>query len=350
MSKMPDSKKQWMIVPLTALGVAAAVALFLAGERPAKAREGDEVLAKVGTVDVTRAKVEESVASELQRLAQERHQLIERGMEAAIESELINLEAAQREITREALLDEVYAGIETPTEEAIDAFYESNKSRINKPKEEISGQIAEYLSQLDRQKAYQAFLTDLKGRYEVARLLEPLRIEVADAEHAPSIGTVGASVRIVEFSDFQCPYCQRLAPTLDRVVEEYGDRIELVFRQFPLDIHADAQKAAEASLCAGEEGKFWEMHDQMFADIRALSVDQLKEKAAGLELDAERFAECLDSGRFAEEVAADVEAGRRAGVTGTPAFFINGRFLSGAQPFETIAAVIEDELERASRQ
>jgi protein-disulfide isomerase len=339
-----------MIVPMAALALAAAGFVFL-GEQPrAIAQQDGEVLARVGSSSITRATVEEAVASELQRLEQERYQLLERGMEQAIESELIELEAASRELTREKILEEVYAGLEAPTAEAIDAFYEENKSRINQPKEQISGQIADYLTQLDRQKAYQAFLAGLKERYQVQRLLEPLRIDIAEADHAPFAGTADAPVRIVEFSDFQCPYCQRLAPTLDRIVEEYGDRIQLVFRQFPLDIHADAQKAAEASLCAAQEGKFWEMHDRMFADIQALSVEHLKASAASLELDASTFAECLDSGRYAEQVALDMEAGRLAGVTGTPAIFINGRFLSGAQPYERIAALIDDELERESRQ
>ena len=173
-----------------------------------------------------------------------------------------------------------------------------------------------------------------------------MRVEIAEAQNAPSVGRAGAPVMIVEFSDFQCPYCQRLAPTLDKVVETYGDRVQLVFRQFPLGIHANAQKAAEASLCAAEGGKFWEMHDKMFENIHSLASDELKELARSIELDSGAFDECLDSGRYADQVASDIEAGRLAGVTGTPAIFINGRFLSGAQPFEKIASVIDDELER----
>ncbi len=351
MPKTSDSKKRWIAVPLAALGVAALLAAGLTSDAQAEAQAGaqdSDVLARVGSVDITRDTVEQTLASELQRLEQERYTLLERGLEAAIETELVNLEAAERDMSRDELLDEVYGEIAEPTDEAIDAFYESNKSRINQPKEQISGQIADYLKQVERQQVYQTFIGELKERYEVARLLEPLRTEVADADYAPTTGKAGAAVRIVEFSDFQCPYCQRLAPTLDQVMEEYGDRVELVFRQFPLDIHAEAQKAAEASLCAGDQGKFWEMHDRMFEDIRALGVDQLKASAAGLGLDTDKFGECLDSGKYEDQVKADLVAGQRAGVTGTPTFFINGRFLSGAQPYEAIAAIIEDELARAA--
>ena len=119
-------------------------------------------------------------------------------------------------------------------------------------------------------------------------------------------------------------------------------------RQFPLhSIHPEAQKAAEASLCADDQGKFWEMHDALFANQSALEVADLKSAAAKLELDTGAFDECLDSGKHAERVNADLQAGVAAGVTGTPAMFINGRFMSGAQSYETIAKVVDDELRRA---
>ena len=159
-------------------------------------------------------------------------------------------------------------------------------------------------------------------------------------------GPIDAPVTIVEFSDFQCPFCSRVIPTLKQIEESYGDKVRLVFRQFPLHrLHPQAQKAAEASLCADDQGKFWEMHDAMFADQRGLAVDSLKAKAAELELDTATFDECLDSGKYAERIETDLAEGAAVGVTGTPAMFINGRFLSGAVPYEQIAAVIDQELE-----
>ena len=142
----------------------------------------------------------------------------------------------------------------------------------------------------------------------------------------------------MEFADFECPYCVRIVSSLKRLEETYGDNVRLVFRQFPLSsIHRHAQKAAEASLCADEQGKFWEMHDVMFEEQGTLGLTDLKEKAARLGLDSERFDACLDSSKYAARVAADFDAARRLGLTGTPAMFINGRFLSGAQPYELIA-------------
>ena len=168
------------------------------------------------------------------------------------------------------------------------------------------------------------------------------------AATGPSKGPANAPITIVEFSDFQCPFCSRVNPTLAQVREKYGDKVRIVFRQFPLSFHQQAQKAAEASLCAGDQGKFWELHDAMFADQQALGVDQLKTKAAGLGVNAEQFNQCLDSGKHAATVQADLKDGSAAGVSGTPAMFINGRFLSGAQPLNEITKVIDDELARKS--
>ena len=123
------------------------------------------------------------------------------------------------------------------------------------------------------------------------------------------------------------------------------DKIRLVFRQFPLEMHKEAPKAAEAALCANEQGKFWEYHDTLFQNQQALSVENLKTYAGNLKLDTKKFNECLASGKMAATVKADMEAGAKVGVSGTPAFFINGVMLSGAQPFEEFKKVIDEELQ-----
>jgi len=136
-------------------------------------------------------------------------------------------------------------------------------------------------------------------------------------------------------------------PTLKQVEDKYGDKVRVVFRDFPLvQIHKDAAKAAEAGECAHEQGKFWEMHDRLFADQSKLQVEALKQKATEIGLDAEKFNQCLDSSKYAAEVQKDVDEGARYGVTGTPAFFINGRMLGGAQPVEAFMQVIDEELAR----
>jgi len=213
--------------------------------------------------------------------------------------------------------------------------------------EELAPQIRPYLKDQARNARYSEFLAELQERYPVERLLEPIRTEVA-SEGFPAKGPRRAPVTIVEFSDFQCPYCAQLLGTLGQVLEAYGDRVRLVYRQFPIpSLHPDAEKAAEASLCANEQGMFWEMHDAMFADQTALGTPGLKETARRIGLNEGDFDECLDSGAFAEAVATDVAAGQGVGVTGTPAMLINGRFLSGLQTLDAVAEVIDDELRRA---
>ena len=277
-------------------------------------------------------------------------EFMERGLDQLIERKLIELEAESRGVSVEELLDsEIGAKVSEVTDEQVDSFYEENKARIPQPKEQVADQIRQYLGQQRGAQLRSELLTQLRSTYAVSTHLEPMRFEVS-SKGSPAKGPEDAPVTIIEFSDFECPFCSRVLPTLEQIAEQYGDQVRIVFRQFPLDnLHPRARKAAEASLCADEQGKFWEMHDRMFANQRQLGVDDLKRQAGELGLDSEAFAECLDSGRFAAQVEEDLQAGQRVGVSGTPAFVINGRFLSGAQPFEAFAKVIDDELERSGK-
>jgi protein-disulfide isomerase len=338
-------------IAVIVLGVACSADRAVFADKDGSEAAASEVLAKVGEAEISRAELEEMLAGDLERIEQEykksRYELMERGLENMIVEKLLETEAASRDISVEDLFSvEIEDKLETVSDEQVDAFYEAQRARIQQPKEQVAEQIRQYLRQQQAQQAQQELLDGLRAKYEVASFLEPMRVEVA-AGVGPTRGPADAPVTIVEFSDFQCPFCSRVIPTLDRVIEEYGDKVQLIFRQFPLrNIHPEAQKAAEASLCADDQGKFWEMHDLMFADQGGLSIDKLKEKAGELELDLVVFGECLDSDKYAEQVEADLQAGSGAGVSGTPALFINGRFLSGAQPYDVIAKVIDDELSR----
>ena len=311
-----------------------------------KGQQGDVgVMAVVGGSEITEEEVVESVAGELLRVNRERYEILERGLESLVGTRLLELEAEAKGISVDELQAEaVESKVEPPSQEQIDAFYEARKGQIRQPKEAVEERITQFLTQQQQQTALTELIAELKVKYGFESHLEPLRIPVEVAGF-PARGPENAPVTIVEFSDFECPYCSRVIPTLEQVVETYGDQVRLVFRQFPLNnIHSNAQKAAEASLCANDQGKFWEMHDLMFKEQRSLEQEQLKEKAARLELDVEAFNECLDSSKYAEAVMNDLEAGGQVGVSGTPALFINGRFLSGAQPYEALATVIDAEL------
>lgn len=169
------------------------------------------------------------------------------------------------------------------------------------------------------------------------------------ADDDPFWGPEDAAVTIEEFADFECPYCGRYAAeTLPRIKEAYGDRVRYIYRDFPLTgIHQFAQKAAEAAQCAHEQGLFWEYHDLLIANQDALTVPDLKRYAGEVGMDTGMFDECLDSGRTTREVLLDVQDGQQAGVSGTPAFVINGLLVSGAQPFEQFQLVIDQALAAA---
>jgi protein-disulfide isomerase len=307
---------------------------------------GTQVLATVDGKPITEADVQAKSAEQFSQLQHEyetnRHQLLESQLEQAIQDRLLDAEAAAKKVNKEQLLAEIKASDVTDAD--VDKFYEENKAQIPRPKDQVAPQIKQFLQQRGQAEARQKYFDGLQAKYKVEKKIEPLRTQVADI--GPVRGPATAPVTIVEFSDFQCPYCGRLIPTLDQVKAKYGDKVRIVFRQFPLPMHPNAQKAAEASLCANEQGKFWEMHDAMFKNQQELAVDNLKSKAAALGIKADSFNQCLDSGKYASKVQEDQKAGSAAGVNGTPAMFINGRFLNGAVPLEQITSVIDDELKR----
>jgi protein-disulfide isomerase len=174
-----------------------------------------------------------------------------------------------------------------------------------------------------------------------AKKITRYRVEVGDS---PSRGPQDAKVTIIEFDDFQCPFCNKVQPTIIKVLEKYPNDVRLVFKQHPLPFHKDAQLAAEASLAAGEQGKFWEMHDMLFENQKKLKEDNLLEYAQELGLDTEQFKASLADHKYKPQVDREAQQAVQIGATGTPAFFINGIYLSGAKPLDSFVKVIDDEL------
>ena len=164
------------------------------------------------------------------------------------------------------------------------------------------------------------------------------------AADGPAKGPDKAPVTIVEFSDFECPYCVKAEETVQEVLKTYEGKVRLVYRDFPLPFHPHAQKAAEAAHCAGDQGKYWDMHSALFSNQQALGAEDLKSHAKKLGLDSGKFDKCLDSGEKAALVEENKKAGAEVGVSGTPAFFVNGILISGAQPFSEFKSINDKEL------
>ncbi len=310
----------------------------------------DEVVAKVGSTSITRAQLEKHVKAKLIQLDQQRFQILQEGLEELIANELYEQEAKARGLSLEALVKQELEGkVPAPSEEELQKLYDDNKEDLEgQTLEQLRPQLTEYLRQQKLSERHQAFLNELKKKYKTSVSLRPPVVAVSDGGR-PARGPAKAPVTIIEFSDYECPFCKRASSTVAEVLKHYGDKVRFVHRDFPLSFHQHARLAAEAAACANAQGKFWEYHDRLWK-VDALSESRLKELAKETGLDQAKFDDCLQKRPHASEIDRDIAEAQEAGVNGTPAFFINGRMLSGAQPFEAFKQLIDEELARAGQQ
>lgn len=280
------------------------------------------------------------------RFERNRQAVLEEELGKLVDERVLALEAGARHSTPAKLLDELK--VPAVTDPQVHAFFDANRARIAQPFEAVQDSIKDYLQDQARTRAQRSFLDSLRNRYHARIDLEPLRENVP--LDGPRRGPADAPITLVEFSDFQCPFCGRYEPVIRQVMQKYPGKIQLIFHHLPLiAIHPNAEKAAEAAVCAQDQGKFWEMHDLMFAEQASLDVKALKDKARRIGLDTSRFDQCLDSGKAADAVARDVGEAEKLGLSGTPASFVNGRFVDGAVSADDLSALIEDELQRKTR-
>jgi protein-disulfide isomerase len=303
-------------------------------------------VAMIAGAPITAAELDELAGSKLFQVRQQEYTVRRQVLDEAIGKRLFDAEAAARNISVDELTRIEIGGKAAPvTDVEKKEFYDKNKARFGAtPEEQALGQIEAGLRQQRVRDRRAEFLKELRGKANVQVLLEPPRVTVGEANN-PAKGPAGAPITVVEFSDFQCPFCARVNPTLAKLQEAYAGKLRIVFRDLPLlNIHKNAGHAAEAAHCANDQGKFWEMHDRLFANQAKLAPADLKEHAVALNLDATAFNQCLDSGKYTAEWKRDSEEAGKLGLSGTPAFFINGRLLSGAQPYDAFAQVIDEEL------
>ena len=271
----------------------------------------------------------------------------QQGLDKLIFDTLVELEAAELDMDTEAWLkQEVEDKIEPVTDEEARTFFAANPPRGPQDFDSMKPRVIQFLERQRAQERMTTVMAELKEKHGVKVALEPFRLEVSPDDD-PAKGAEEPVVTIVEFADFQCGFCGRSRATTDQIMETYSDTVRFVFRDYPIAKHPRAAFMSQAANCAGDQDKYWEYYDVLFDNPRKTSDDDLKAHAADLSLDAAAFADCYDNGKYKDEVQKDFDDGMAVGVTGTPAFFINGRMISGAQPFEAFAAIIDDELERA---
>jgi protein-disulfide isomerase len=311
----------------------------------AQAADADK-LATVGGTTITRAQLEAHVKPKLIEIDNERYEALREGLDELVAEELLKQEAKARNVTPEALTQtEIVAKVEQPSDADIQKLYDDNKDELQgQTLEQVKPQIVQYLSQAKVAERRDAFLSELKAKYKTNVALRPPIVAVETAGRPEKGGGAKAPITVIMFSDYQCPFCKRGEDVIDKVMETYGDKVRLVFRDYPLPMHPQARPAADAANCAHQQGKFWEYHAKLFNNQSKLADSDLKGYAKELGLDEAKFAKCLTDKPYKAAIDKDVADGSKIGVNGTPAFFINGRMLSGAQPFEKFKEIIDEEL------
>jgi protein-disulfide isomerase len=313
---------------------------------PATPADGARVFAVVNGRQITSAMIEDSLRPLIYEVQRQVHSLRRQQLDLQINDLLLSQEAQKRQLTPRALLDAEVAAKKRPVTDAEAlAFYNENKARINGEFAQIKTQIVGYLEEQQAGNLEKALAERLRAAAGVQTFLrEPVApVYQIAIDDQPAKGAANAAVTVVEFTDLQCPSCAAMHPAVERLAAEYGDRVRFVVRDFPLAIHAEARKAAEAAEAAREQGKYWEYVSVLYRNQSALSVAKLKEYATQVGLDRAKFDAALDGGRFSEKVQRDVTDGNRVGVSGTPSFFVNGRFVE-ERSYEALKAAIESAL------
>lgn len=314
---------------------------------PAQSRAGappvdDTVLAEVDGVKLTLSDYEQKHPTGLFAARNAFYDAHRNVAQQYIDEYLLERQAKKEGITVAQLLERhVNNAIpKDPSDDVLRVYYEGVDTK--EPFESVKGQIIEALRERRLSKAKRAYVQSLREQSKIALRIGPPRVHIA-MKDTPVRGAANAPLMLVEFSDYECPYCQQVKPVLDKLMAEYKDKLSLAFKDFPLPMHPRAPKAAEAAHCAGDQGKYWEYYDLLF-DNKQLDVPQLKTQARALKLDGKAFDQCLDSGAKAAIVKAHSDEAQGMGVQGTPHFYINGRAIGGNRSYEDFRQIVEEEL------
>ncbi len=339
-------RRLFIAVALTAGGLVACTA------DPGTSAGDPSVVARVGSEAITQGQLDAWIKDELWKdqtdngNALKVYELRSRALDRLIDQRVLQSEAKTRGVDPDHLLDVEAAKRVTISDQDVKEFYAAHKAQLgSQTLEQLTPRIKEHLERERGSDAARSFVAELRAAQKVETLLAPPRIVVAGEGHAK--GPADAPITLIEFSDYQCPFCRRAEPAVEQVLKEYAGRVRFVYRHFPLEeIHPLARGASEAALCADEQGHFWEYHAQLFGESQGLAAEQLEHYASEAKLDVAAFKACLAARRGDARIDQDLADGKAAGVTGTPAFFVNGIPISGAQPVEEFRKVIEAELAR----
>jgi protein-disulfide isomerase len=339
--------KMHALLPPAVLLLAAASVTGCAGTQAQPPAPGSQPAAQVGGTRITVEELDKRAAGTLARLDYERYEARRQALDEMVNEKLLEEAAKARGVTPEALLkSEVNDKVTPPTDAQIRATYEQHRERLGGvPFEELKERIRSSLHEQALADRAATFQLALKKESRVQILLEAPRAEVTVPAGAPTQGPADAKVTIVEFLDYQCPFCHRAQQTVDEVLKRYEGRVRFVHRDYMLG-KPRSLPAARAARCAGEQGRFWEYHRGLLVEAGDLSDADLLRRAGALGLDGKSFTACAATDRYDADIRAATSAGGELGVSGTPTFFINGRRLVGARSVEDFQAIIDAELQQ----
>jgi protein-disulfide isomerase len=303
------------------------------------------ILGVVEGQPITEDDLAPQVQGQLGSLREQEYRIKKQGLDNLINQKLIEAEAKKKGISPDQLFEqEINAKVPEPTDAELRAVYAIQREQLNLPFEDAKAQLQQTMKKAKVQQALQEYITTLREQAKFSILLVAPQVQVG-FDPARVRGNAKARVMIVEFADFQCPFCGQVQPSLKDLLAKHEGTVALAFRDMPLQkIHPLALISAEAARCAGEQGKFWEYHDLLYGDQTTLDRNGLISKAAKLQLDEKQFDSCLTGEKYKAQVEQDRQEGIRSGVSGTPGFFINGIFLSGAQPEAAFEKIIQEQL------
>lgn len=310
------------------------------------AKEG--LAAKVGEIEITNAEIQDGIESELFEAETKVFDIKFNRLKGLLLQRYMDKDPRKKGMSNDEFLEKHIAKEVVISEKEIEAFIKDQ----NIPAEHINPQVKEkiknYLEMERKKEAVDKWLAEQTKKSPVEVYIPKPRRPTFPVEvgNAPVTGGKDAKVTIVEFSDFQCPFCAKGADLLKDIKKKYGNKVKVAFKNFPLPFHNHAETAAVAGLCANEQGSeyFWKYHDEMFANQDSLDPEGLKKMAKKLGLKADAFDKCLSENKYLAQVKADMEEGRKIKVKSTPTFFINGKLINGAQPLEVFSEIIDEEL------
>lgn len=335
-----------LVLTLSVLALLGAASLGWAASTDSTDEQAGSVVAEIDGRKITLGQVQQNQPDEWEKansgllrarfeFYREEHDAVEK----QIDDQLLQDEAKKEHLTVDELLKRhISDKVKPPAEEFLRLYYLAAKTSV--PYEQVKDRIIDNVRQLQEAEVRKEYLESLRSKNHIVVTLMPPHEDVALGV-TPAEGPVDAPITVVEFADYQCPYCRQMEPTVSRLREQYKDKIRYSFRDFPLPMHNFAQKAAEASRCAADQGKYWQYHNLLFADNADLAVPGLKTLARQVNLDGDKFDKCLDSGAEAATVAKDLQTGKTLGINGTPTIFVNGYVLSGSVPYDALRELVD---------